>query len=239
LSFTSGADTSITASGSTAPLNIQQNSTGDLMFYSNAPTNTRMKSVGNFVFGDHTKPAITIETGSEYGVVYAAGANELGLGFTASPTARPESPLATFDKKTGSRFEVGISTPKLTGISDSAVVANLNADTLDGKHASAFALSGFIDVPYTATPIFDAGAANTFKITLKGNVAASKLANASPGEQLNFIICQDASGGRSFAWPSNLKGGAVLGTKASTCSAQSFIFDGTGAYALTPGVIDQ
>jgi hypothetical protein len=63
LSFTSGADTAITASGSTSPLNLQQNSTGDLMFYSNAPTNTRMKSAGNFVFGDRTKAAITVETG--------------------------------------------------------------------------------------------------------------------------------------------------------------------------------
>jgi hypothetical protein len=239
LSFSSGADTSITASGSTAPLNIQQNSTGDLMFYSNVPTNTRMKSAGNFVFGDHTKPAITIETGSEYGVVYAAGADELGLGFTATPTAKPDSSIATFDKKTGARFEVGISTPKLMGISDSAVVANLNADTVDGKHASAFALSGFADLRYTETSVFDGAAANTFKITLGGDVASSKLANASAGEQLNFIICQDAHGGHSFAWPSNVKGGTILGTKAASCSAQSFIFDGSNAYALTPGVVNQ
>lgn len=209
------------------------------MFYSNAPTNTRMKSAGNFVFGDHTKPAITIETGSEYGVIYAAGIDKLGIGFTATATAKPDSSIATFDKKTGARFEVGVSTPKLMGISDSAVVANLNADTVDGKHASAFALSGFADELYTPSPVFDGGAANTFKITLKGNAASSKLANATAGEQLNFVICQDADGGHSFAWPSNVKGGAVLGTKAGTCSAQSFIFDGINAYAVSAGVIDQ
>ena len=238
LSFTSGADTALTASGSTSPLNLQQNSTGDLMFYSNAPTNTRMKSAGNFVFGDRTKPAITVETGGEYGVLYAAGTNELGLGFTGSATAQPGSAIATFNKKTGVRFEVGISTPKLTGITDSAVVANLNADMVNGKHASAFALSAFAEVSYTAMPTFDAGAANTFKITLNGNVTSSKLTNATAGEQLNFIVCQDTPGGRSFAWPANVKG-AVLGTKASTCSTQSFVFDGTSAYAITAGIMDQ
>jgi hypothetical protein len=239
LSFGSSGDTTITASGSTSPLNLQQNSTGDLMFYSNAPTNTRMKSAGNVVFGDRTKPAVTINTGGEYGVLYAAGTNELGLGFTGSATAQPGSAMAKFNKKTGVRFEVGISTPALTGITDGAVVANLNADTVDGKHASAFALSGFADLRYAAMPTFDGGAANTFKITLKGNVTSSKLTNATPGEQLNFIVCQDAAGGRSFAWPANVKGGAVVGTNASTCLAQSFIFDGTNAYAVTAGVVDQ
>jgi hypothetical protein len=239
LSFTSGADTAITASGSTSPLNLQQNSTGDIMFYSNAPTNTRMKSAGNFVFGDRTKPAITVETGGEYGVLYAAGTNELGLGFTGSANTQPGSAIATFNKKTGVRFEVGISTPKLAGITDGGVVASLNADMVDGKHASAFALSGFGDVSYTAVPTFDGGAANTFKIMLKGNVNSSKLTNATAGEQLNFIVCQDAPGGRSFSWPANVKGGAVVGTKASTCSAQSFIFDGTNAYAVTAGVVYQ
>lgn len=239
LSFAGGGDTEITASGSTSPLNLQHNSTGDIMFYSNAPTNTRMKSTGNFVFGDPTKPAITIDTGKEYGVLYAAGTNELGLGFTTGSSARPGAAMARFNKNTGAQFEVGISTPKLTGIANTAVVTNLNADMLDGKHASSFALSAFADVSYSAMPTFDGGAANTFKITLKGNVTSSKLTNARTGEQLNFIVCQDSTGGRRFAWPASVRGGAVLGTKGDTCSAQSFIFDGTYALALTPGVMNQ
>ena len=239
LSFASGGNTEITASGSTSPLNVQQNSTGDLMFYSNAPTNTRMKSTGNFVFGDPSKPAITIETGKEYGVLYATGSNELGLGFTADPTGQPGAAIATFGKSTGARFEVGVSTPKVSGIVDRDLVSNFNADMLDGKHASAFALAAFADVTYTPMPIFDGRTANTFKIILKGNVTRSSLTNATAGEQLNFIVCQDTHGGRSFVWPTNVKGGAALGTKPATCSAQSFIFDGTNAYAVTTGVNDQ
>jgi hypothetical protein len=239
LAFSTGGDTSLTASGSTSALNLQHNSNGDIVFYGNAPTNTRMKSAGNFVFGDPTKPAISVGTGKEYGVLYAAGNNALGIGFTATATAQPGSAMATFDKKTGARFEVAVSTPKLTGIVDNAVVANLNADTLDGKHASAFALSSFADVSYSATPTFDGAAANTFRITLKGNVTGSKLTNATAGEQLNFLVCQDATGGRSFTWPANVRGGAILGTKGGRCSVQSFIFDGTSAYAVTAGVMDQ
>jgi len=239
LAFSSSGPTEITASGSTSALNLQHNSTGDLMFYSNAPTNTRMKSAGNFVFGDPTKPAITVDTGKEYGVLYSAGSNALGLGFAANPTAQPSSPIATFDKSTGAHFEVGISSPKLSGVSDKAVVTNLNADMLDGKHASAFALAAFAQISFSETPAFDASTANTFEITLRGNVSHSTLVNATAGEQLNFIVCQDAMGGRGFTWPTNVKGGAVVSSKIGTCSAQSFIFDGTHAYALTPGVVNQ
>lgn len=239
LSFTSGGQTEVTASGPTSPLNLQHNSNGDLVFYSNAPTSTRMKSTGNFIFSDPSKPAISIETGKDYGVLFAAGANTLGIGFSASATSQPAAAIATFSKDSGAHFEGGLSATKLSGITDNAVVKNLNADMLDGKHATAFALSGFSEIPYTSNPAFDAGAANTFKITLKGNVPASKLSNGVAGEQLNFIVCQDAIGGRSFTWPSNVRGGAVLGTKEGTCSTQSFIFDGTSAYAVTAGVMNQ
>ena len=239
LAFNSGAETSITASGSTAALNLQQNSSGDLMFYSNAPTNTRMKSGGNFVFGDPTKPAITVATGKQYGVLYASAGDELGVGFTGGVTVSPGSAVAKFNNKTGARFEIATSTPKLAGISDTSVVTNLNADTVDGKHASAFALGGFSDVVFSSVPVFDAGIANTFKITLKGNVTGSKLTNATAGAELHFIVCQDSSGGHSFAWPANVKGGAELGTKAGTCSTQAFIFDGGTAFALTGGIVNQ
>ena len=64
------------------------------------------------------------------------------------------------------------------------------------------------------------------------------LSNATAGQTLNFIICQDATGSRTFAWPANILGGMTIGSTASTCSAQSFVFDGTNAYALSSGVSD-
>jgi len=97
-------------------------------------------------------------------------------------------------------------------------------------------ISGLNTVTFSSTPTFDAKLGNTQKITLTGNVTSSTLANATAGEQIHFLICQDATGSHTFTWPSNVKGGMGVGSTGSTCSAQTFIFDGTGAYALSPGV---
>lgn len=59
--------------------------------------------------------------------------------------------------------------------------------------------------------------------------AAPALSNAYAGEQINSVICQDASGSRTFTWPSNVLAGMTLGSTASKCSAQSFILDGANA----------
>jgi hypothetical protein len=97
-------------------------------------------------------------------------------------------------------------------------------------------VSGLNVVTFSATPTFDASLGNTQKITLTGNVTSSTLSNASTGETINFIICQDATGSRTFVWPTNVKGGMTIGATLSTCSAQDFIFDGTNAYAVSSGV---
>jgi hypothetical protein len=94
-------------------------------------------------------------------------------------------------------------------------------------------------VTFSATPTFDASLGNTQEITLSGNVTSSALANAAAGEKLNFVICQNATGGYTFAWPGQMHGAMTVGATASKCSAQSFIYDGTNAYALTPGVVNQ
>lgn len=91
-------------------------------------------------------------------------------------------------------------------------------------------------VVFSTTPAFDASLGNAQKITLTGNVTGSTLINASAGEEIDFIVCQDSTGGRTFVWPANLKGGMTIGSTASKCSAQSFVFDGSNAYASSPGV---
>jgi hypothetical protein len=97
-------------------------------------------------------------------------------------------------------------------------------------------ISGLNTVTFSATPTFDASRGNTQKLTLTGNVTGSTLANAAAGEQINFIICQDGTGGRTFVWPTNIKGGMTMGTTASKCSAQIFVYDGTNAYAVSGGM---
>ncbi|MGC8493188.1 MAG: hypothetical protein ACP5SH_15770, partial [Syntrophobacteraceae bacterium] len=76
---------------------------------------------------------------------------------------------------------------------------------------------------FSATPVFDGSKGNTQQITLTGNVTGSTLVNVEAGEQVNFLVCQDATGSRTFAWPANIHGGMTIGQTANKCSAQSFL----------------
>ena len=130
-----------------------------------------MKSAGNFVFGDPTKPAITVQTGAEYGVLYAApGKTGFALGFTGVATQRsPLRPSQPSIKNRGQlRYRHQHPKTHRHRRHHRSVARPERQRTIDGKHASSFALSGFADLAYTPTPTFDGGAANTFKITLKG-----------------------------------------------------------------------
>jgi hypothetical protein len=110
------------------------------------------------------------------------------------------------------------------------------AEIADGIKTAKFVISGVNTVTFSATPTFDASLGNTQKITLTDNVTSSTLSNVSNGQQIDFLICQDGTGSRTFVWPTNVLGGMTIGATLSKCSAQNFIFDGTNAYALSAGV---
>jgi hypothetical protein len=67
-----------------------------------------------------------------------------------------------------------------------------------------------------------------------GNVTSSTLTGAAVGP-IYFIVHQDAIGGHTFVPPSNVLGWTAIGSTASKANAQSFVFNGTNAYALGPG----
>jgi hypothetical protein len=82
-------------------------------------------------------------------------------------------------------------------------------------------------VAFSATPVFAAtlGGSTTFETTLTGNVTGATLPGTlNPGSVITFIIHQDATGGRTFAWPGNVPG-AVVDPTASATSVQQFIVD--------------
>jgi hypothetical protein len=115
-------------------------------------------------------------------------------------------------------------------------VANLSLSGGAGSSVSVAKLSTPVNVvTFSATPTFNASLGNTQKITLTANVTSSTLSNATAGQTINFLICQDATGSRTFVWPTNVKGAMTIGSTLSTCSAQDFIFDGTNAYAVSSG----
>jgi len=92
-------------------------------------------------------------------------------------------------------------------------------------------LGTFTTLAFSATPIFDASTAATFKLTLTGNVTSSTLSGAVAGEPLAFLVCQDATGGRTFVPPTNVLGWVTIPTSANACVLETFIYDGTNAQA--------
>jgi hypothetical protein len=84
-------------------------------------------------------------------------------------------------------------------------------------------------VTFSATPTFDASQGNTFTLTLTGNVTSSTLSNVTTGQVISFELCQDSTGGRTFAWPSGFSNASVVNPTASACTNQSFRWDGTNA----------
>ncbi|HEX6765562.1 MAG TPA: collagen-like protein [Polyangiaceae bacterium] len=104
-----------------------------------------------------------------------------------------------------------------------------------------FSDAGFVEVPFTSTPIFDADRGLTQKITLTSDVLLSSLVNAQAGDLLKFVVCQDEVGGHGFSWPPVLAGAGDVRGAARTCGAQAFAFDGAVGWALGPprtGMLD-
>ena len=87
-------------------------------------------------------------------------------------------------------------------------------------------------VTFSATPAFDASKGNLQSITLTGNVTSSTLVNAVTAQYLDFKVCQDATGGRLFVWPANVKSGGLAPAAANACLFQHFVFDGSNANAI-------
>lgn len=99
-------------------------------------------------------------------------------------------------------------------------------------------MGGVATVTYSATPTFDASVGDSLQITLTGNVSSSTLSNVVAGQTIAFKIIQDATGGRTFAWPTNVLGGMTIGSAANSVSTQLFhCYDGTSLEAVSAGLI--
>ena len=96
-------------------------------------------------------------------------------------------------------------------------------------------------VGFSATPTFAAlTQVQLFKMTLTGNVTSSTL-NLSAVTAPAFVIfelTQDATGGRTFAWPANVLAGPVPNPGANETTSAIFYFDGTNLIALSAGMVN-
>jgi hypothetical protein len=83
----------------------------------------------------------------------------------------------------------------------------------------------FNTVTFSATPTFDCSLGSVQKLTLTGNVTSSSLANCQAGQLVAFEICQDATGGRTFANPAGLNQWSALPIAANACAVQQYSFE--------------
>ena len=95
------------------------------------------------------------------------------------------------------------------------------------------------NVTFAATIAFDASQANIFVLTLTGNVTSSTLVNGTIGQTVVFVISQDGTGSRTFAWPSNVGAAPKVLAAASAITRASFRYDGVAWNAVNPIVLQQ
>jgi hypothetical protein len=90
----------------------------------------------------------------------------------------------------------------------------------------------------SATPTFNCGLVNgpvEFYLLLTENVTSSTLLPNFAGQIVLFRLVQNATGGWTFAWPSNVKNASVIDGVAGSTTAQAFFVAGNGnAYPLGP-----
>lgn len=65
--------------------------------------------------------------------------------------------------------------------------------------------------------------ARTFDVTLEANVGTLQMTNFAPGTLVQLIIAQDATGGRAFPWPANVKNPPLVDAAANSITTAQFI----------------
>jgi len=78
---------------------------------------------------------------------------------------------------------------------------------------------------------------NSWSVTLTG-ATTSSLASSAAGQIYNFKICQDGTGGRTFAWPTGFSKAATISPVLNVCTTQSFFWDGTNANPIANATPD-
>jgi hypothetical protein len=199
------------------------------------------------ISGFNSSPSSTVPA------IYLNGSTTSGFSFANSGVygivaGAASSYLTSAKAFYGSTLVVGWGSGTVTTAADTGIARNA-AGVVEVNNGTAGTLrdlkirreyASVNTVTFSATPTFDVSLGQHHTITLTGNVTSSTLSNLVAGEVVSFQICQDATGSRTFAWPSAVKGGMTIGTTASKCNVQNFVsYDGTNLYALSSGVTNQ
>lgn len=92
----------------------------------------------------------------------------------------------------------------------------------EGGALVAAAMASTLAVAGTVT--FDASQANTWTVTLSANVTSSSIINPNiSGQTLTIVWLQDATGGRTYVWPTNCKFAGGVAPSDTTVSKQTSV----------------
>ena len=136
----------------------------------------------------------------------------------------------------------GLPAPSLAQAGSPCTIVGQVPTSVDaqGNAANCTAVSRFMenDLTFSATPSFSASSTLNY-MPLTGNVTSSTMAAGTSGQYVSIVLCQDAVGLHTFAWPANMKGAPVLSSAANKCSATVFVYVSSVTLwiALSPGVI--
>ena len=132
-----------------------------------------------------------------------------------------------------------ITNPTITGGTDSGTAissvvitaSNIDSTAIGGTTPAAgnfTALSSaFNFVSFSSTPVFDAASYGYFSITLSGNVTSSTIPGGVTGQQITLDICQNATGGFTFTWPTSLLGAPSVNQNANGCTIVQAFYNGS------------
>lgn len=161
--------------------------------------------------------------------------NDFGSGRWSPPLATFASPPTSPVTNQTFKFTDASAAGTCTGGGTSYAFCTWNGSSYVSLGGGGSGGLGTAFTPYTGvsgTPTFVV-TANTsiqeFKISLTGSVTGSTLnvTGATQAQTLVTNICQDATGSRTFVFPTNMVGGGTPALDANSCTRQTWSFDGT------------
>lgn len=95
-------------------------------------------------------------------------------------------------------------------------------------------------IAWSTTPTFSVNG-NANRIVLTGNVTSSTIAAGQDGQRMCMNLVQDATGGRTFVWPTNMLGAMTVGSVAGKRNQQCFVYYSADSawVAESAGVVNQ
>lgn len=180
-------------------------------------------------------------------VVYSAGGTNCATGalqYTVDQVTGDAFLNATISGATITNATISGGTQSGTALSGVTIASSAIDSTPIGgttpASGSFTSFAGAVDaMSFSATPVFAAGSYTTFTMTLTANVTSSTITGGLLGQIINFRICQNGTGGYTFAWPASFLNAPVVQSAASACISPQFFYDGANwDFLAQPGVVN-